>query len=251
VSSGHAHAGAASHALVLDDLARGGSAIHRLDARAKLVPALAAILVAARADAASSWRLALLAGLALLASRAAGTPLAFLLRRSLVLLPFAAFFALTAPLLPGPPLEGALRAGVIVAKAWTSLLLATGLAAVTPWHDLLGGLTRLGVPRALALVLHFTHRYVFVLWEEVLRLRRARDARLAGPLSLAGSLSSGGALLGALFLRTLERAERIEAAMAARGFTGEWRTPGARGFEARDAAALAIGLGLIAAVAIA
>jgi cobalt/nickel transport system permease protein len=247
----HAHAGADS-ALYLDDLARGSSTIHGLDARAKLVPTLAAIIVAATIEPSSAWKLVALALLVLAASRAARTPVRFLTRRVFTLLPFAAFFAFTAPFLPGTPLENAARAGLIVAKAATSLLAATALAAATPWHDLLHGLTQLGVPRALTLVLHFVHRYVFVLWEEVTTLRRARDARLCGPLPLRASLVSSGGMLGALFLRSLERAERVEAAMAARGFGGgEWLVLGTRSFALRDAAALGTGLLAVLAIAVA
>lgn len=241
-------AAATAAALALEDLARRDSPLHRLEARAKLVPALAAIACAALADQASAWKLAAIAALAILAAAASRTPLLALARRVLVLLPFAAFFALTAPLLPIPPEEAAARAGLIVAKAATSLLVATTLAATTRWHELLEGLAGIGVPRALALVLHFLHRYLFVLAGEVAAMRRARDARLCGPLGARAALASGASMIGALFIRSVERAERIEAAMASRGFAGEWRTLGRKRFGARDAAALALGVGAVAAV---
>jgi cobalt/nickel transport system permease protein len=64
------------------------------------------------------------------------------------------------------------------------------------------------------------YRYLFVLSDELVRMRRAKLAR-----SLRWNLWSEFRLLGnfwgVLFVRAFERAERIHAAMCARGWSVE------------------------------
>jgi len=101
------------------------------------------------------------------------------------------------------------------------------------------------IPRLLVAIFGLMWRYLFVLADEALRLLRAREARSAesptsppqgkgtpfpwqgrgwglGPLLWRGQVAGG--MVGNLFLRSLERGERIYAAMAARGYDGEVRT---------------------------
>ena len=71
-------------------------------------------------------------------------------------------------------------------------------------------------------------RYIFVMADEVLRMMRARAARsphLPGRRK-PGLLWRGrvaGMMAGSFFLRSLERSERVYAAMASRGYRGEVR----------------------------
>ena len=75
-------------------------------------------------------------------------------------------------------------------------------------------------------------RYLFVLADETLRLMRARSAR-SGDSGLPG-LKKGGSVLwrarvtggmaGSMFLRALERSDRIYMAMLSRGYDGEIRS---------------------------
>ena len=57
-----------------------------------------------------------------------------------------------------------------------------------------------------------------------------------------------GALLGSLFLRTWDRADRVYRAMVARGFTGEVELMHPLLFGAADAALLFLGAGAVVAV---
>jgi cobalt/nickel transport system permease protein len=74
------------------------------------------------------------------------------------------------------------------------------------------------------------YRYLFVLSDEVLRLRRAREARSAvlpgrkGGGSLLWRAKVAGSMAGQLFLRSLERSDRIYSAMLARGYKGQLLT---------------------------
>ena len=84
-------------------------------------------------------------------------------------------------------------------------------------------MARLRVPPVLVATLHFMYRYLHVLRDELARMvqaRRARSFRRRGALDW-GLLSS---LIGVLFLRAMERGERVHAAMRARGWDGTLRT---------------------------
>lgn len=79
--------------------------------------------------------------------------------------------------------------------------------------------SRLGVPRFLVTQLLMVFRYIRVLIEEGLTMKSARDARSYGNKHL--KIKMWGVLIGQLFLRSVDRAERVHRAMLARGFTGE------------------------------
>ncbi len=79
-----------------------------------------------------------------------------------------------------------------------------------------------GGARVLVATLHFMSRYVHVLLDELGRMiqaRRSRSFRRSGP---DWGLLTG--LIGVLFLRSMERGERVHAAMLARGWDGTIRT---------------------------
>lgn len=80
------------------------------------------------------------------------------------------------------------------------------------------GLRRLGVPSFLTDQLLFIYRYMSVLIYEALTMQRARQARGFGKKNFPVKL--WGVMIGQLFLRTIDRAEKVNRAMLARGFNG-------------------------------
>lgn len=136
-----------------------------------------------------------------------------ILFRLLVLAPFVAGACL-ASLFQGATGPGwrvlALRGGLCVATV-------SVFASVTPIASLPALLRRLHVPALLVSTLALMHRYLQVLVDESERMRRARASRtLRKGRVHAWSLSAE--LIGRLFLRASERAERIYLAMCARGW---------------------------------
>jgi cobalt/nickel transport system permease protein len=148
---------------------------------------------------------------------------------------------------------GLIRFASIVLKSWLSVQMAVMLTASTPFPALLQAMRSLRVPKVMVATLGFTYRYAFVIGDEALRMRRARAARsgaLSGSAELAevpskregtdggggGALSLSkrggifwrarvtGGMVGSLFLRSIERSERIYDAMMSRGYDGEVRT---------------------------
>jgi cobalt/nickel transport system permease protein len=64
------------------------------------------------------------------------------------------------------------------------------------------------------------------LWDELRRLRSARDARDFGGGSTVREWTINAQLIGMLLLRAMERAERTHRAMLARGWDGSIRSLG-------------------------
>ncbi|MCG3137718.1 MAG: Energy-coupling factor transporter transmembrane protein EcfT [Phycisphaerae bacterium] len=107
----------------------------------------------------------------------------------------------------------------------TALLCMAGVAlcwASSSEADLLCALQGLGMPRPLVAVFGFMLRYLHVLRPELHRLSDARLARQIGHHT-PGALRIPAQLIGALFLRSHQRAEHVAEAMAARGHDGQWR----------------------------
>ncbi|OGN99496.1 MAG: hypothetical protein A2Y90_02645 [Chloroflexi bacterium RBG_13_52_12] len=89
--------------------------------------------------------------------------------------------------------------------------------------DLLRGMEQLRLPRVMVMILSFMYRYIFILMDEVLRMKQARDSRSFGGSRL-WQIKTVGKMAGTLFIRSYERGERVYAAMAARGYDGQTRT---------------------------
>jgi cobalt/nickel transport system permease protein len=207
------------HFEIADGLGHGRSVIHRIDARWKVV--VGAALVIATVAVPSTWWPAymVLAGLAVCVYVMARLPVSYLLRRLAVAMPLVVMAAAGAPLSRG--LDGGFQFAVqIIVRALLALVFMVTLVGTTPPDRLLGALERLHVPRTLIWVLAFMYRYMFVLSDELARMRQAKAAR---------SFRRGwwmefqvmSAFVGVLFVRAFERAERVYAAMCARGWSRE------------------------------
>jgi cobalt/nickel transport system permease protein len=245
-----------AHFHFADQYRLAASPVHRLDARVKLLGALAFILVAALVPpgAWAAYGLLLAAAIAVAWQTRLGP--GYALRRSFIALPFA-LAAVTLPLtVPGESLarlgsvhlsaEGTVRFASIVLKSWISVQAAILLAGTTPFSDLLWAMRELRIPRPLIGIVAFMYRYLFVLGDEAMRLMRARTAR-SGAVPVAGRRAGGrlvwrgrvaGGMVGNLAMRAFERSERIFDAMVARGYRGEIMTLAPPALNDRDRSAL-------------
>ncbi len=191
------------------------SAIHQLPATVKLIGALAFVLVVVLLPF-SAWHAYALEGAALLLIAAfARLPVRALARKLLWVEPFALGIALLSLLQH----RGVSIFAAMVARSTLCLLCMVLLSSTTRFTDLLQALGRAGVPSLLVTTLALMHRYVFLLYDEMGRMRRARRSR-----TFTGSRLwvwwSGATIIAHLFIRSFEHAERIYAAMCARG----WKT---------------------------
>ena len=195
------------------DPGHGLGALHRAPAGLKLGVALALVLTVVLLPRPQ------LAGLLIVAFLLAGLVVAsrihllFLLKRMLLLEPLVLGVAGLMLFQPG----GGKIFAMVMFKANLCLLTTVLLANTTPFTELVRVLQRLRLPWLFVTTLTLMHRYLFVLADESERMRRARASRtfMRGRRFQWQTLSS---VVGQLFVRASERAERIYSAMCARGW---------------------------------
>ncbi|MCW2772038.1 MAG: cobalt transporter, inner rane subunit CbiQ [Nocardioides sp.] len=206
----------------------GHSPVHRAPAHLKILTLIAFMLVVVATP--REWYpvfgLYLLLVVAVIAlSR---VPPTYILKRSVVEVPFL-FFALLLPFVAtGPTTEvlgvtvsqhGLLAAWGLLVKGTLGVLASLTLAATTEPQEILLGLERLHLPAQLVQIMAFMVRYLDVVTGEMQRMKVARESRGFSARNprhwpvLARSL-------GALFIRSYERGERVHLAMLSRGYTG-------------------------------
>jgi cobalt/nickel transport system permease protein len=234
------------HVHFLDPYRPRSSLVHQLDPRIKLTLTIAFILTNALVPS-GAWPVyillyALLLSMEILSELGVG----YILRRSALALPFVLAALPIMFSMPGPSLTsftlghwtlsisqpGLERVISVALKSWISVQAAIILAASTTFPELLVALRALHVPRLLVGVFGLMWRYLFVLVDEALRLIRARAARSGESeqkgsrkgVSVAWRARVTGGMAGSLFLRGLERSDRIYMAMLSRGYDGEVRT---------------------------
>ena len=213
----------------------GHSPIHRAPAHLKLLALVGFMLLVVatphdRHVAFAGYLVVLLGVVA--ASR---VPPTYLAKRMVVEVPFAVFAVLLPFVATGPRTEvlgltvsepGLVAAGGLLMKGTLGVLASLTLAATTEPQDVLRGLQRLRMPDPIVQIMGFMIRYLDVVTGEMARMLVAMRSRGCNPRSprhwptLARSL-------GALFIRSYERGERVHLAMLARGYTGTLPTAGA------------------------
>lgn len=242
------------------------SFVHQIDARVKVIFTLAFVIFL-NLTPSGAWPayilfLTLISSLTLLSRLGMG----LILKRSLFALPFVLaalplIFIGPAPqgqvtLLNGLQIsysvEGLSRFASIAVKSWVSVMAAVLLAAVTRFPDLLRALEQMKVPQLFVAIIGLMWRYLFVISDEVNRMLRARTSRSAvspgqghnGGTILWRARVTGG-MAGSLFLRSIERSDRVYAAMLSRGYTGELPSHETSPLSRKDLLPLGLGIMLL------
>ncbi len=206
----------------------GHSAVHRFPAHLKILILLAFVLIAVatppRFYPAYGVYLLIVIGVIL----GARVPLTYIAKRMVIEVPFIVFALLLPFVATGPRAEilgvsvseaGLVAAGVLLAKGTLGVMAALTLAATTEPADVLAGLQRLRMPDLIVQIMSFMIRYLDVVTADMGRMLVSMKSRGVDPRSpkhwpaLARSL-------GALFIRSYERGERVHLAMLSRGYDG-------------------------------
>jgi cobalt/nickel transport system permease protein len=202
--------------------------VHRAPAEVKVVCLVVAVLAVVATPRELFWPFGIYALIVLAVWRLARIPLRWVLPRMLLEAPFLVL-AVLLPFAEGGErvtvaglqlsVAGLYAAWGIIVKGTLGVAAALALAATTSAAELPAALSRLGVPAVLTSMLVLMIRYIDVLAAEAARMRLARVARGDSPrlLHQAGAIAKG---VGALFLRSYERGERVYLAMLSRGFDG-------------------------------
>jgi cobalt/nickel transport system permease protein len=260
------------HVHILDPYRPLASPIHALDGRVKFVLTVAFILTVSLTPYGAWPVYLLLLSLMISAEILSGLGVGFVMRRASLALPFVLAvlpLVFTTPgrellrLALGPwtlvaTMDGLLRFVNVALKSWLSVQAAIVLASSTPFPDLLLAMRAVHIARLLVAMFGLMWRYLFVLVDEALRLMRARTARSGHARHVSGEAVRGrpggsltwrarvaGGMVGSLFLRAIERSDRIYVAMLSRGYDGEVRSFALPPLSLRARGTLLIGLSVL------
>jgi cobalt/nickel transport system permease protein len=214
----------------LDTLSLRDGPLQRLDPRVKVLTTMAFILTVVSFGKYEISRLLPMLLYPIFLMAAGDLPSRRLMKRVLIVSPFAIMIGVFNPLFDREVLVHLGPMGVsggwisfasILLRFCLTVSAAMILVAVTGFTGICMALERIRVPGVFVVQLLFLYRYIFVLMEEAARMARARSLR-----SFSGrgkSMRVFGSLAGQLLLRTIDRAERVHLSMVCKGFDGRIR----------------------------
>lgn len=163
----------------------------------------------------------------LICSAYLGIPFSRIFVKSMAVIPFIALIGIFNPWFDRAP--GIRMGGYELSHGWLTFISITvrGLYALQAlllltsacgFIEMCRAMRRVHVPAFLTTQLEMVYRYGRLLLEELQQMRRARMARGYGRRSF--SVGMWGPMIGQLFIRSIDRAQRVHQAMLCRGFRG-------------------------------
>lgn len=244
--------------LSLEALPNPDSPLSRLDGRWRLLALAATVAALATLQTLPASSAAL--GYVLLLALLARIPARWLLGRWGAMSPFLLLCILLVPLCvpEAEPLaqwgplalsrRGLVVAGLICLKALAIVTVVLVGLTTAPLHTTLHAAHRLHVPGMLIQLALLSYRYIFLVTDELARLRVALRVRGYRSRPSRHSYRTIAHVSGTLLVRSHERAERVSQAMRCRGFDGQFRSLAE--FHTRPADILAFGLMVVVAAAL-
>jgi len=226
------------HHLHIDRFAGLSSPVHSVDARAKLLATLAFLFLVVLTPDGRFVSYIVYFALVSTVITPSHIPPGYVLKRSLALLPFTAAVSVFVPFItPGAPVhtfdlgpleatvtdQGIIRFVSINSRALICFFATVTLVSTTRFGDLMRAAGTLGLPSKLVVILSFMYRYLFILIDDAGHMMLARDLRAYGRKRRT-LLPAAGGIIGALFVRSFEHAERLYHAMMLRGYDGRPRS---------------------------
>ncbi len=183
--------------------------LHGLDARLKFVATL--ILVVLAVSTFELGKLLVIFATVIALTLFSGIGFRTILRRSwlftlfsfIVVLPFA--------------LSDVLYVVTFTFRVFIAIAAMQLFVATTPFGEVCAALKYFRVPKVLVDSIWLAYRYVILLFSDLLAILLARESRRVSKGSHLDVWRKGGEAVGLFFLRSFERAERIQLAMVARG----------------------------------
>ena len=107
----------------------------------------------------------------------------------------------------------------ILFRAYIDIIALLILISTDAFTKILQGFAELKVPSLIVNIISITYRYLYVITDEAVRMKRAVKARgYSGKWVWKAGVF--GMIIGNLFLRSYERSERVYLAMLSRGYSG-------------------------------
>ena len=242
--------------MTCEELAHGGSFLHRLDPRIKVIVLTLASFVIATLETKAYAAMALGAGFILMAS--ARLPHKAVLWRVVGFNTFCLLMWLTVPFTtPGEPvmhLFGPIHvssAGIetvmtVTLKSNAILLLTLALMATSEITQITHALSHLRCPARAVQLFYFTWRYIHVISEEAGRLKDAMKLRGFHPSQGLKNYRYLGYLISAIFIKSYDTGIQVQRAMELRGFDGTFWLIHHFTMEKKDMAFLVSGIAFLA-----
>jgi len=197
----------------LDRYSRLASPIHRLPGALKLAATLVLLISIVTVPISLPGVFLGIFMLLIVVAFVSAIPPVFLLRRML----FLELFVIGVTVLSLFQKNGIIIFTALSVKSTLCLFTIVLFSNTTPFSELLALMKTWGISGLLITTLSLLYRYLFVLVDETERMHRARTSRTFVTRRRA-LWRSYATVIGQLFVRSTERAERIYAAMCARGW---------------------------------
>jgi cobalt/nickel transport system permease protein len=213
----------------LEEFAEGNSFFHRLDPRVKFITVIPYIFIIAVMQGTKGPFSALMISLLMIVfSRISFKKL---IGRLIVVNTFILILWIFIPFsYPGDTVfhigslkatcEGFLYVLSITLKANAIVLATIAILGTSEIFSLAHALVHLKIPDKLVHLFFFFYRYISVLHEEFIRLKKAMTIRYFRPKTNMHTYRTYAYLIGMLLVRSYERSQRIYKAMLCRGFNG-------------------------------
>jgi cobalt/nickel transport system permease protein len=206
---------------------------HLLDDRVRVAMTLVVVVVTVTLP--PWWSYGVVATTLAIVLAASGISIQQYLKRYASVMPLVLFIGVLVPFsVPGEPIlvvweragwivtdAGLTRWALVTTRAFLALGWLVHMSCSLSPERIISALHGLRVPRTLVTITWLTYRYLWVLLDETRRLIGAWKARRIVSHQ-RDNLRILIGIAGVLFMRAIERAERVHIAMQERGFTGEF-----------------------------
>lgn len=211
-----------THVRTLERLSRMNSPIHAMDSRMKVIMTSVYLLMVAVMPFESLVGSILMMTYPIVIQSLSGIPVKPLVTRLLLVSPFIGCMALGTILTDfrpaisyGLPMTLGLSLAIrLVLRSFLSLYAVLQLMATTTMDDFLSALKAIGIPQLIVMQLGFVIRYLTLLMEETANIVRAHTLRSGSQVGIR--MNEWVTMVGNLFLRTYDRAHRVQQAMRLR-----------------------------------
>ncbi|MEM2726996.1 MAG: cobalt ECF transporter T component CbiQ [Archaeoglobaceae archaeon] len=183
--------------------------IHSIDARVKLLTTFAFVILAVSTF--DPKKLLFLLSSLIAISIILGLSFRSLLKRVWLFSLFS--FIVVSPLL----LRDMVYPFLFTLRVLTALIAVQILVMSTSFAEICYALRSLKVPEIFVHGLWLAYRYILVVFQDIINILLARESRRVAKGSHMELWRKGGEAIGLFFLRSIERAERVQLAMASRG----------------------------------
>ncbi len=239
----------------MDELAVRDSAVHAMNAGAKLLCTVIYILVVMSFDKYDLSGLIPMLLWPVLMYQISGIPVRTCFYKLRIVLPLVMAVGLFNPFLDREMIlqignigvsGGVISMLTLMLKGVLCLMASFLLVATTPFDNICAVLRKVHFPAMLVTLLLLTYRYVGVMTEELAVMTDAYHLRAPGQKGI--HVSAWGSFLGQMILRSMDRAQELYASMLLRGYHQHFHYAAVKPFKGIDAAFLLLSIGFFVIV---